>query len=123
MTSIEAAANLPGFVRNLGAFQEIYWLYNKLGAHGFAYATEVEGPTTLVDWLVALDVLQQSPPFFLVALERYGGGVPFFRHVRGAPIPRRLVNGASGASWRAEMAREVFTPFCGGICRRGQRGR
>ena len=43
MKRIEAGANRPGFVRNLGAFEEIYWLYNQLGAHGFAYAMEVEG--------------------------------------------------------------------------------
>src|ERR1700716_1898128 len=59
-----ATASISGFVRNLGAFEEIYWLYNQLGAHGFAYAMEVDGPTMVADWRSALDVLQQTHHFY-----------------------------------------------------------
>src|SRR3977135_4354464 len=59
-----ATASVPGFVRNLGAFEEIYWLYNQLGANGFAYALEVDGPTIVADWRSALDAVQRSQPFF-----------------------------------------------------------
>src|SRR3982074_1163801 len=76
-----ATASVPGFVRNLGAFEEIYWLYNQLGAHGFAYAMEVGGPTIVADWQSALDAIQRSHPFFSVCIEPNGGAVPFFRHV------------------------------------------
>jgi hypothetical protein len=110
-----ATASIPGFVRNLGAFEEIYWLYNQLGAHGFAYALEVDGPTMVADWRSALDVLQRSQPFFSVRIEQNNGGVPFFRHVDGAPIPLRVVDGMSGPSWQEEMAREIFTPFSGDV--------
>ena len=79
MTRIKAAANLSGFVRNLGAFEEIYWLYNQSGSQAFAFAMEVEGTTTVTDWRAALDAVQQSRPFFSVRIEPNTGGVPFFR--------------------------------------------
>jgi hypothetical protein len=110
-----ATASVSGFVRNLGAFEEIYWLYNQLGAHGFAYAMEVDGPTMVADWRSALDVLQRSQPFFSVRIEQNNGGVPFFRHEDGAPIPLRVVDEMSGPSWQEEMAREIFTPFAGDV--------
>src|SRR3979490_3432058 len=110
-----ARASVPGFVRNLGAFEEIYWLYNQLGAHGFAYAMEVDGPTMVADWRSALDVLQRSQPFFSVRIEQNNGGVPFFRHVDGAPMSLRGVDVMSGRRWQEEMAREIFTPFAGDV--------
>lgn len=69
MTCIKAAANLSGFVRNLDAFEEIYWLYNRSLSHAFAFAMEVEGSTTVADWRAALDALQQSRPFFSAGIE------------------------------------------------------
>ena len=104
-----ATASVPGFVRNLGAFEEIYWLHNQAGAHGFAYAMEVDGPTVVADWRSALDAIQRSHPFFSVCIEPNNGGVPFFRHVDGAPIPLRVVGGMSGPSWQEEMAREILS--------------
>ena len=109
-----ATASVPGFVRNLGAVEEIYWLHNQAGAHGFAYAMEVDGPTVVADWRSALDAIQRSHPFFSVCIEPNNGGVPFFRHV-DAPIPLRVVGGMSGPSWQEEMAREIFTAFAGDV--------
>ena len=78
MTRIKAAANLSGFVRNLGAFEEIYWPFNQSGSQAFAFAMEVEGSTTAADWRPALDALQQSQPLSSVRIEPNTGGVPFF---------------------------------------------
>ena len=79
MTSIKAAANLLGFVRNLGAFEEICWPYNQSGSQAFAFAMGVEGSTTVTDWRAALDAVQQSRPFFSVRIEPNIGGAPFFQ--------------------------------------------
>jgi hypothetical protein len=38
---------VPGFLRSLGALEEIYWLYSQSGPRGFAYAMEIEGSTTI----------------------------------------------------------------------------
>src|SRR5258708_33151501 len=85
-----ATASIPGFVRNLGAFEEIYWLYNQLGAHGFAYALEVDGPTMVADWRSALGVLQRSQAFFSVSIEQNNRGVPFFRPLGVATFALRV---------------------------------
>jgi len=82
-----APASVPGFVRNLGAFEEIYWLYNQLGAHGFAYAMEVDGPTIVADWRSALDAVQRSQPFFSVRIEQNNGACRF-SVMRAAPLFR-----------------------------------
>ena len=46
-------------------------------------------------------------------IEPNNGDVPFFRHVDGAAIPLRVVDGPSCPTWQEEMAREIFTPFAG----------
>src|SRR3981081_2431572 len=76
---------------------------------------EVDGPTIVAEWQSALDAIQRSQPFFSVRIEQNNGGVPFFRHVDGAPIPLRVVDGMSGPSWQEEMARELFTLFAGDV--------
>jgi hypothetical protein len=105
--------NPPGLVRYLGAFEEVYWLYNQLGAHGFAYAMEVDGATTVLGWRNALAKLQRSQPFFSVCIEPNKGSIPFFRHTKDAPIPLRVVDAAADIRWQDEWEREVFTPFVG----------
>jgi hypothetical protein len=44
------SANPTGFIRSLGAFEEIYWLFGQTGPKGFAYAGEIEGRTTVDAW-------------------------------------------------------------------------
>jgi len=107
------SSNPTGFIRSLGAFEEIYWLYTQTGPRGFAYAAEIEGRTTVDAWRKAIDQLQQSQPFFSVCIEPNPGGKPYFRHAAGASIPMRVLNGASEHRWETEMAKEVFEPFSG----------
>jgi hypothetical protein len=51
------SSNPTGFIRSLGAFEEIYWLYTQTGPRGFAYAAEIEGRTTVDAWRKAIDHL------------------------------------------------------------------
>jgi hypothetical protein len=37
------SSNPTGFIRSLGAFEEIYWLFSQTGPKGFAHAAEIEG--------------------------------------------------------------------------------
>src|SRR3982074_2046774 len=113
-----ATTSISGFVPNLGALEGIYLLYNQLGAHGFAYALEVDGRPRVAGGRCAGVCLQRGQPFFSVRIEQNNGGVPFFRHVDGAPIPLRVVDGMSGPSWQEEMPREIFTPFAGDVAPR-----
>ena len=110
------SSNPTGFIRSLGAFEEIYWLFTQTGPKGFAYAAEIEGRTTVDAWRKAIDRVQQSQPFFSVCIEPNKGGKPYFRYVAGvagASILMRVLNGASEHRWETEMAKEVFEPFSG----------
>lgn len=104
-----------GFVRSLGALEEIYWLFTQTGPKGFAYAAEIEGPTTVDAWRKAIDQIQQSQPFFSVCIEPNPGSRPYFRHVEGASIPMRVLKGISEHPWEKEIAKEVFEPFSGEV--------
>jgi hypothetical protein len=53
------SSNPTGFIRSLGAFEEIYWLFSQTGPKGFAYAAEIEGRTTVDAWRKAIDQVQQ----------------------------------------------------------------
>jgi phthiocerol/phthiodiolone dimycocerosyl transferase-like enzyme len=110
-----STSQVPGVLRSLGAFEEIYWLYTQTGPRGFAYAAEVEGPTTVDAWRNAIDQVQQSQPFFSACIETNPSGKPYFRHVAGASIPMRVLNGISEHRWETEMAKEVFEPFSGDV--------
>lgn len=108
-------SGLTGFIRSLGAFEEIYWLFTQTGPRGFAYAAEIVGPTTVDGWRNAIDQIQQSQPFFSVCIEPNPGGKPYFRDVEGAFIPMRVLNGISEHRWETEIAKEVFEPFTGDV--------
>ena len=53
------SSNPTGFIRFLGAFEEIYWLFSQTGPKGFAHAAEIEGRTTVDAWRKAIDQVQQ----------------------------------------------------------------
>ena len=59
--TIEEQQILPsagGFVRSLGAFEHLHWLFSQSGPRAFALAMEVMGTTTVKEWRAALDALQ-----------------------------------------------------------------
>jgi hypothetical protein len=97
------------FVRYLGAFEHLHWLFSQSGPRAFAHAIEVMGTTTVDQWRTALDALQRSQPFFSVRIDVDDHKRPYFRHVDGSPIPMRVLDGRFAASWEAEMGKEVFT--------------
>jgi hypothetical protein len=109
----DLGSNPSGFIRSLGAVEEIYWLSSQTGPRGFAYAAEIEGHTTVDAWRKAIDQVQQSQPFFTVCIEPNPGGKPYFRQVAGASIPMRVLNGLSEHRWETEVAKQVFEPFSG----------
>jgi hypothetical protein len=80
---------LPGFLRSLGAFEEIYWLYTQSGPRGFAYAAEMEGSTTVEAWRKAIDKVQQSQPFFSVCIEPNPDGSLIFVVRKELQFPMR----------------------------------
>jgi hypothetical protein len=105
----EIPSSTNDFVRYLGAFEHLHWLFSRSGPRAFAYAIEVTGKTTVDQWRTALDALQLSQPFFSVRIDVDDDKRPYFRQVDGSPIPMRVLDGRLTSSWEAEMGREVST--------------
>jgi hypothetical protein len=96
-----------GFVRYLGGFEHLHWLFSQSGPRAFALAMEVTGTTTVKQWRAALDALQLSQPFFSVLIDVDDDSRPYFRRVDGSPIPMRVLDGKFAISWEDEMGKEV----------------
>ena len=117
LTDIEAA-NAPNtdpaesYVRPLGSFEHLLWLLDQANPRHFSLAAQIEGPTTVGDWRVALDHVQRRHPFFSVCIEKDRNSNPKFRQVPDRTIPLRVVRmDASQPNWLAELQREVATSF------------
>lgn len=117
LTDVEAtdALNLDlveGYIRPLGSFEHLFWLLDQESPMHFSLAAQIEGPTTVKDWRVALDHVQRRHPFFSVCIEKDENSIPRFRQVRDKPIPVRVVRvGTTQRSWLTELQKEVATPF------------
>src|SRR5882757_2873249 len=81
------------FVRYLGGFEHLHWLFSQSGPRAFALAMEVTGTTTVKQWRAALDALQQSQPFFSVLIDVDDDNGPYFRRANGSRIPMRVLDG------------------------------
>src|SRR5258708_38462422 len=80
------------FVRYLGAFECLHWLFSQSGPRAFAHAIEVMGTTTVDQWRTALDALQLSHPLFSVRIDIDDDKRPYFRRVDGSSIPMRVLD-------------------------------
>lgn len=77
----------------------------------FAMTAEMEGPTKIQMWRMALEKLQERHPLLSVAIEQSDTGVPHFQTVRNALIPLRITPGPEVLSWQAEVVSELARPF------------
>ena len=110
LTDIEAA-NAPNtnpaesYVRPLGSLEHLLWLLDQASARHFSLAAQIERPTTVEDWRVALDHVQRRHPFFTVCIEKDRNFNPQFRQVPDKPIPLRVVQ--VGARIPAKLADRI----------------
>ena len=74
-------------------------------------AAEIEGTTTIEGWRAGLDAVQKRHPLLSVCIEGKEGSTLHFRHMAGAPIPLRIIQGDTQAHWELEIERELATPF------------
>jgi hypothetical protein len=54
-----------GFVRYLGAFEHLHWLFSRSGPRAFAFAIEVTGTTTVDQWAYCSRCTAAKPATFL----------------------------------------------------------
>ena len=108
---LQTLALLPGDVlRPLGAFEELYCLFDQQFPINGALAAKITGPTTVQQWRAALDAVQQRHPLLSACIDTTFNRVPHFRRVTEQRIPLRVVT-SPNAQWQQEIAEEVNAPF------------
>ncbi|MBB5316628.1 phthiocerol/phthiodiolone dimycocerosyl transferase family protein [Tunturibacter empetritectus] len=102
---------LPGnLLRPLGAFEELFCLFDQYFPTNGALAAQIAGHTTVQQWRDALDAVQQRHPLLSACIDTTFNRVPHFRRVTGQRIPLRVVS-SPNARWQREIAEEVNEPF------------
>jgi hypothetical protein len=102
---------LPGhLLRPLGAFEELFCLFDQHFPTNGALAAEIAGHTTIQQWRDALYATQQRHPLLSACIDTTFNRVPHFCRVPGKRIPLRVVT-SSLAQWQQEIAEEVNAPF------------
>ena len=97
-------------LRPLGAFEELFCLFDQHFPTNHAVAAQISGHTTVQRWREALDALQQRHPLLSACIDTTFNRVPYFRRIIGLRIPLRVV-ASPLAQWQQEIAEEVNTPF------------
>jgi hypothetical protein len=102
---------LPGdLLRPLGAFEELFCLFDQYFPTNGALAAQISGHTTVQQWRDALDALQQRHPLLSACIDTTFNRVPHFRRVAGQRIPLCVVTSLN-ARWQREIAEAVNEPF------------
>jgi Condensation domain len=112
-TSLElqpVALQPSDLLRPLGAFEELFCLFDQHFPTNHALAAQITGHATVQRWHDALDAVQQRHPLLSACIATTFNRVPHFRRVIGQRIPLRLVT-SSFARWEREIAEEVNEPF------------
>ena len=97
-------------LRPLGAFEELFCLFDQGFPTNGALAAQITGHTTVQQWRDALDAVQERHPLLSACIDTTFNRVPHFRRVSGQRIRLRVV-ASQDAQWQREIAEEVNAPF------------
>jgi hypothetical protein len=97
-------------LRPLGAFEELFCLFDQSFPTNSALAAQISGHTTVQQWRDSLDAVQRRHPLLSARIDTTFNRVPHFRRVTGHRIPLRVVT-SPGAQWQREIAEEINTSF------------
>jgi hypothetical protein len=112
-TSLEprpVALRPSDLLRPLGAFEELFCLFDQCFPTNGALAAQIIGRTTVQRWRDALNAVQQRHPLLSARIDTTFNRVPHFRRVTGQRIPLRVTT-SPDAQWQREIAEEVNAPF------------
>src|ERR1700737_1018372 len=109
--SHHAVGELSDVIRPLDSFEHLFWLIDQNRPVHFAVNAQVSGETSVRDWREGLARLPARPSLLSVSIEGKPDVIPWFRQVKTAPIPLRVVHGDPQSRWEAEVAEELATPF------------
>jgi len=99
-----------GILRPLGAFEELFSLFDQYFPTNHALAAQITGETTIQRWREALDAVQQRHPLLSACIDTAFNRVPHFRRVTSRRIPLRVVT-SPFTRWQREIAEEINGPF------------
>jgi Condensation domain len=102
---------MPGdLLRPLGAFEELYCLFDQDFPINGALAARITGYTSVQHWRDALDAVQRRHPLLSACIDTIFNRVPHFRRVAGQRVPLRVITSPE-AQWQQVIAEEVNAPF------------
>ena len=78
-------------LRTLGSSEVYFWLRKNTASRTAMILAEVEGFTTVEDWRVALDKVQQRYPLLSVRVRKNPGERPYFESLPDARIPLHVM--------------------------------
>src|ERR1700730_19445855 len=102
---------LSDVIRPLNSLEHLFWLIDHNRPVRVAVKAQVSGETSVRDGREALARLQERHSLLSVSIEGKPDVIPWFRQVKTAPIPLRVVHGDPQSRWEAEVAEELATPF------------
>jgi NRPS condensation-like uncharacterized protein len=97
-------------VRALGSTEHLFWLLDQNRSTHFAMVAEIDGRFAPDAWHAAFRAVQHRHPLLSTCIGSDAQMNTGFYHVPGAEIPMRVVE-QDASSWRAEVTRELGTPF------------
>ncbi|HFI3447117.1 TPA: condensation domain-containing protein [Escherichia coli] len=101
-------------LRPLGALEKYTWLIDVFGPKHFTVSAEIEGQTTLNEWIQAINKLQMRHPLICSGVDTNHNGELCFFYDDNAIIRVRTVNLRKVSSLENEIEREYASPFSEG---------
>jgi hypothetical protein len=98
-------------LRNLDAFEELFWLIEQSVTMSHAAIAEVSGRTTIRQWKDALDAMQIRYPLLSASIRKVPGERPYFERVRGTSMALRLAPLSDSLVLEEEMEKELQRSF------------
>ena len=94
-------------LRDLDAFEELFWLLEQSVNVSHAVVVEVNGATTIGQWNDAMDAIQVRYPLLSASILKVPGKRPFFQRTRGVSMPLRIAPLCDSLVLEAEMENEL----------------
>jgi hypothetical protein len=98
-------------VRALGTFEEYIWLVEQKTPRTIVVVAELEGPTTIDGWRVALNAVQALHPILSTRIRKRPGSRPYFAASPGIDLPLQVLSFDSTKSLLELCSRELETAF------------
>jgi hypothetical protein len=101
-------------LRDLDAYEEVFWLFEQSVNMSHAIVVDVNGATTIGQWKDAMDAIQVRYPLLSASILKVPGERPLFEKGRGVSMPLRIAPLSDSLVLEEEMEKELQKSFCDG---------